>query len=78
MSINADARIEAGLFDEGEQALHSLDPGRLTYVHLARGQLTVNGHALRAGDGALLDGESQLHLADGKKAEVLVFDLTRD
>lgn len=78
VSVNADARIEAGLFDGEEGVLQPLDPQRMTYVHLARGQLAVNGHALKAGDGALLDGETQLHLVDGKDAEVLVFDLKRD
>ncbi len=32
----------------------------------------------RSGSSALLDGEPQRHLADGKSAEVLVFDLKRD
>lgn len=78
VSVNADARIHAGLIDGAEAMQQSLDPQRLTYVHLARGQLTVNGHGLREGDGALLDGESKLHLMNGSGAEVLVFDLKRD
>ena len=78
VSINADARIEAGLFNDREQVHRQLDPGRLTYVHLARGQITLNGHVLNGGDGALLDGESELALAGGKAAEVLVFDLRRE
>src|SRR5439155_782387 len=32
---------------------------------------------LSAGDAALLDGESQLRLSEGRGAEVLVFDLAR-
>ncbi len=78
VSMNADARIEAGLLDGEEAVLQALDTTRLTYVHLARGQLTVNGQVLREGDGALLEDESQLHLGGGRGAEVLVFDLKRD
>jgi redox-sensitive bicupin YhaK (pirin superfamily) len=77
LSMNADASIEAGLFDGDESAAKALDPKRLAYVHVARGDIVVNGHALNAGDGALLDGETRLRLAEGRQAEVLVFDLVR-
>ncbi|MGV3570724.1 MAG: pirin family protein [Ramlibacter sp.] len=76
--IHADARMYAGLFDGAESATLALDPQRLAYVHLVRGELTVNGSKLSAGDAARLQGESQLTLADGKDAEVLVFDLAAD
>lgn len=78
VSINADATISAGLFDAAERFPQPLDPKRLAYVHLARGTLSVNGHHLRGGDGALLDGETELILENGTAAEVLVFDLVRD
>jgi hypothetical protein len=77
VSINADASIEAGLFDGDEGAAKALDPKRLAYVHVARGQVEVNGTPLEAGDAALLDGETRLELARGRDAEVLVFDLAR-
>ncbi len=76
--IHADARMHAGLFDGAESANLALDPKRLAYVHLVRGELTVNGNKLLAGDAARLQGESKLTLADGKDAEVLVFDLAAD
>jgi redox-sensitive bicupin YhaK (pirin superfamily) len=74
--IHADARMYSGLFDGEQMATQALAPHRKGYVHLLRGELTVNGAALSAGDAALLDGESQLTLTHGKDAEVLVFDLT--
>jgi redox-sensitive bicupin YhaK (pirin superfamily) len=75
VTIHADASIHAGLFDGGERAEVALDPQRKTYVHLVRGQLSVNGQVLTGGDAAKLSGESHLVLADGQDAEVLVFDL---
>lgn len=75
--MNADAAIYAGLFDSEQTASMALDTARLTYLHLARGTLEVNGHLLGGGDGALLDGETQLTLQHGDGAEVLVFDLSR-
>ena len=75
VQMHADARMYAGLFDGAEGAMRALDPTRLAYVHLVRGELTVNGTPLVAGDAARLQGESELTLAQGRDAEVLVFDL---
>ena len=75
VTIHADARIHAGLFDGAEQAELALDPARKAYVFLVRGRLTVNGQALQAGDAALLAQESLLQLGQAVDAEVLVFDL---
>ena len=73
--IHADARMYAGLFDGNEQATLAADPARKYYVHLIRGELTVNGQALRGGDAAKLQDESEISITQGKDAEVLVFDL---
>jgi redox-sensitive bicupin YhaK (pirin superfamily) len=75
VSMHADARLYAGLFDGDETATLALDPARKGYVFLVRGALSVNGQALAAGDAALLSGESQVTLTQGTDAEVLVFDL---
>ena len=73
--IHADARLYAGLFDGEETAALALDARRKTYVYLIRGQLEVNGQVLHTGDALALESESQLQLAHGQAAEVLVFDL---
>ena len=75
VSMHADARLYAGLLNGSESAELALDPARKGYVHLVRGELEVNGQKLQTGDAAMLQGESQLKLAGGKDAEVLVFDL---
>ena len=76
--IHADARVYAGLFDGAESAGLPLDAGRQAYVHLVKGELDVNGTGLAAGDAAMLQNESEVRLAGGKSAEVLVFDLPED
>ena len=75
VTIHADARLYAGLFDGAEAASLPLDAKRKTYVHLVRGELDINGRTLSAGDAAKLDHESTLTLDNGSNAEVLVFDL---
>ena len=75
MRLHADAVLYAGLFDGTERAELALDPARKAYVHLVRGSLHANGHALKAGDALLLEREAAVVLAEGVDAEVLVFDL---
>ena len=75
VTVHADARLYAGLFDGAEAATLPLDPKRKSYVHLVRGELDVNGSKLAAGDAARIENESSLKLSNGRDAEVLVFDL---
>ncbi len=75
VTLHQDARLYAGLFDGAETATHVLAPGRGAYVHVVRGALEVNGVALAAGDAALLRDEPDVRLANGRAAEVLLFDL---
>jgi redox-sensitive bicupin YhaK (pirin superfamily) len=73
--LHQDARVYAGLFDGTESASLHVAPGRLIYVHVARGAVQANEVALDAGDALKLSGSEQLQLQDGRDAEVLVFDL---
>jgi redox-sensitive bicupin YhaK (pirin superfamily) len=75
VSFSADAKIYAGLFDQNESAELAVEPGRLVYVHLAKGELTVNGQALKAGDALKMVDEPMVQVSQGQDAEVLVFDL---
>jgi hypothetical protein len=75
VTIHQDAKVYAGLFDGAERATLTVPGGRLGYVHVARGSLTVNGKSLGAGD-ALKTDHSEIALEGGKGAEVLVFDLS--
>ncbi len=73
--IHQDARVYAGLFDDTEAADLALGAGRKLYVHVARGEVQVNGTSLASGDALELTDTRALRLEQGKKAEVLVFDL---
>jgi len=73
--IHQDARVYAGLLDGAESASLQVAPGRLIYIHVARGAVQANGVALEAGDALKLSDTPELQLKDGRDAEVLVFDL---
>ncbi|WP_443114158.1 pirin family protein [Herbaspirillum seropedicae] len=77
VSMNQDAQLYAGLFDGAQTAEYTLPPGRLGYVHVARGKISVNGQALEAGDAVKLSAVDRIEIGGGDKAEVLLFDLPR-
>jgi len=74
LTLHQDALVYAGLFDGTERSELALQPGRLGYVHIARGRIHVNGQALGAGDALKSDGGT-IVLGAGTGAEVLAFDL---
>jgi redox-sensitive bicupin YhaK (pirin superfamily) len=74
-TIGQDARIFASVLGAGEAISHRLASGRLAYVQMVRGQLTLNGKKMNAGDGAKIADESDLQFLAGEEAEFLLFDL---
>jgi len=75
VTVHQDVFLYAGLFDGEEQAVLPLRPGRLGYLHVARGSLQANGATLAAGDAIKATGVAELTIAQGRRAEVLAFDL---
>jgi redox-sensitive bicupin YhaK (pirin superfamily) len=77
VTIHQDARLYLALLGDGERARHAVAAGRHAWVHVARGEVAVNGEVLRAGDGAAVSDERALELAGRgpSPADVLVFDL---
>jgi quercetin 2,3-dioxygenase len=80
LSIDQDARVYATVLDAGAEVELNVAEGRGVWVQVARGEVMV-GHgakewiALKAGDGAALQGEPQIVIQAGEEAEFLVFDL---
>lgn len=73
--IHSNTRLFAGLFSKGERSELELAKGRHAWVHVARGEVHVNGQPLKAGDGAALSNEALVKLEGVSSGEVLVFDL---
>ena len=73
--IQQDAEFYLGVLRSGDRVTQTLAAGRHAWVQVAQGEITANGVALRAGDGAALSEEPKLELTAGTPATVLVFDL---
>ena len=75
MTLHQNAGIYATLLAPGESVIHALAPGHRAYVHVASGDVTLNGVPLGTGDGARIENETELELAARGDSEVLLFDL---
>jgi redox-sensitive bicupin YhaK (pirin superfamily) len=75
VTLHSDAALYAGIFKAGQQGELELGPGRHAWVHVARGQLRVNEHLLKAGDGAAVSEADRVRISGVDSGEVLVFDL---
>ncbi len=75
VTIHQDAYMFAALIDGSERVAFRIKEGRRAYLHVARGELAVNGNALSAGDALKASGIAELVLESGRNAEVLLFDL---
>lgn len=73
--IHQDACIYLSSLDEGKQVSHELKPGRHAWLQVLRGGVSVNGHALDTGDGAAINGESELRIVATHPVEFMLFDL---
>jgi len=75
LSVYQDTKVYAGLFDGEESAQLELNPKRFGYLHVAKGDLEINGYRFSAGDGARIRKEPTLTFSKGNQSEVLLFDL---
>jgi redox-sensitive bicupin YhaK (pirin superfamily) len=75
VTIHQDVNLHAAVLKVGDKVSYSPAAGRSTYVHVATGNLTLNGRPLEAGDGAAVTDEKTLELSSPDQGEVLLFDL---
>jgi redox-sensitive bicupin YhaK (pirin superfamily) len=75
MPSHQDALLYGTLLRAEDRLRHELAPGRIAYVHLARGSARVNGELLEAGDGAAITDARGVTLDGIGSAELLLFDL---
>jgi redox-sensitive bicupin YhaK (pirin superfamily) len=73
--IHQDAKLYVSRLAAGQQVDAALAAGRLGYLHLIAGSVTVNGERLGGGDAAKLRDESRLTIRADEDSELLLFDL---
>jgi redox-sensitive bicupin YhaK (pirin superfamily) len=76
VTIHRDVDLYASLPGEGQSVTHTLEPGRLAWVQVARGSASLNGEQLYPGDGVAVEAAGPIAIAGtSPDAEVLLFDM---
>jgi redox-sensitive bicupin YhaK (pirin superfamily) len=61
--------------DAGQKISQPLAKDRHAWVHVAEGEVKLNGKTLLGGDAAAIDNETAIELVGVKPSQVLLFDL---
>lgn len=75
ITIHQDVDLYASVLEPGKELSLELRNDRKVFIQLIHGDITANGQALSAGDGAALEGEHALQINASSEAEFLVFDM---
>jgi redox-sensitive bicupin YhaK (pirin superfamily) len=75
IAIHQDADLWLSKLNPADTVTHNLKPGRHAWVHVAEGEVTLNGKTLTGGDAVAIDESGALELSAAKPSQVLLFDL---
>ncbi|MGA2175290.1 MAG: pirin family protein [Verrucomicrobiota bacterium] len=76
IAIHQDADLWLARFSARNHATHKLAKGRHAWIHVAEGQVSLNGEKLCGGDAAAVSEETSLELSAIEPSQVLLFDLS--
>jgi redox-sensitive bicupin YhaK (pirin superfamily) len=65
----------SALLEPGQHLVHELSPGRIAWLHLVEGEVTLGDIILTTGDGAGVTAERAVSLTAQSEAEILLLDL---
>jgi redox-sensitive bicupin YhaK (pirin superfamily) len=76
VTIHQDAKLLAAIAEQGKTVTYEPGKGRHAWIQVARGEITLNGKTLKAGDGAAVEGETSIEIrGNAPSSEILLFDL---
>jgi hypothetical protein len=76
VTIHQDAELYLGTLQNGDRINYETKDNRSLWIQVAKGAIKVNGKSLDAGDGAGIEGATNIAIASTTdNAEVLLFDL---
>jgi redox-sensitive bicupin YhaK (pirin superfamily) len=75
LSINQDTDLYLGKLQEGDKLDYNLRSGRHAWLQLVKGELSLNGTPLQAGDAAAVSEAGSLTVSATQATDFLLFDL---
>ena len=75
LKVNQDMQLYASVLDTAARLAYAVNDNRSVYLHIARGNIEIDGQTFESGDAVMLDGSAELHLKANAESELLLFDL---
>jgi redox-sensitive bicupin YhaK (pirin superfamily) len=75
IAIHQDADLWIAKLEAGQKVSHPLASKRHVWLHVAEGEVVLNGKTLAGGDAAAVEKETELQVSANKPSQVLLFDL---
>lgn len=75
VTIHQKVDLYASMLEPGTELGHTIDDGHKVFVQVIRGDLTLNGQTLAAGDGVQITDEADIAIIALSEAELLLFDM---
>lgn len=75
VTIHQDVNLYSAVLQKGDRVSHQLQPNRYGWLQVAGGEASLNGYALKAGDGVAITEAELLNISTDTDAEILLFDL---
>jgi len=75
IAIHQNADLWIAKLEAGQKVSHSLASQRHAWLHVAEGEIVLNGKTLAGGDAAAVEKETKLQVTANKPSQVLLFDL---
>ena len=75
VTIHQDVDLYAGVLTEGTELTHVFTGNRNGWVQVVRGEVSLDGKTLSAGDGAAIAELDQVTITAASEAEILLFDM---
>ncbi len=73
--IHQDADLLLAKLEAGQTVKHSFAKDRHAWIHVAEGEVNLNGTKLAGGDAVALSDETKVEISATKTSQVLLFDL---
>ncbi len=75
LTINQDAWFYAARAQAGSEFEHTVPAGHKAWVHVAQGEIKLNGETLASGDGAAIESEESLKIESLQESEVILWEV---
>jgi len=75
IKVNQDMQLYASVLGAAVSLAYTVNDNRSAYLHIARGNIEINGQQIASGDAVMLNGGAELHIKAIAESELLLFDL---